>query len=63
MDKNNKVFLTKIQFPSGFVKIMDTHISSNKQYTHRTQFIVEACREKLLRDQQYYEWLKKNQKQ
>ena len=56
----NKPFLTKTQFPTGFLEVMDAHILSNKQYTHRTQFIVEACREKVLRDQQYYEYLKKN---
>lgn len=63
MDKNNKVFLTKVQFPTGFVDIMDMHIVSTKQYTNRTNFIVDACREKLLRDQQYYGYLKKNEEQ
>lgn len=56
-------FLIKTKMPQGLITLMDTHIASCEQYTNRTHFIVEACKEKILRDQQYYEHLKKKQKQ
>ncbi len=53
----NKPVLTKVQFPPGLLNTMDTLIAFEKQYTNRTNFITEACREKIKNDKKYNKFL------
>ena len=39
-----------ISFPDGIVDDIDYLVQKEKKYSHRSHFIVEACREKLKRE-------------
>ncbi len=39
-----------ISFPDGIVQAIDNFVRETKKYSHRSHFIVEACREKLQRE-------------
>lgn len=50
MRDTSKAKATSVSLPSDFLEQMETHWRSRRQYSSRSSFIEEACRDRIQKD-------------